>query len=278
MDWRGFRIKLLNHLATLEPSNWYRVNDVAEWIVEYDPGILGAGATVAVSHAASINTRGEHARALSHLISISIQHVLYWLGLVVVDEPKPDEIVLRITRELLDVVKATIDSRSEPTPKPEVTIADDLTIRLVDPVPIQVWSVLAFAQPVSLGHESVFRITSERVRAAQSAGFRPEQIGQYLTRQNPAFAPADLDDRIARLSEDAQGLELSTAMAIDAASEDLSRSVRSLLENDGYIVNAFGSRLFVTIGTLRPAGVDADRIQALLESAGVGPVVSRSRS
>ncbi len=278
VDWRGFRIKLLNHLATLEPSTWYRVHDVADWIVEYDPGILGAGATVAVSHAASVDARGEHARALSHLISISIEHVLYWLGLVIVDEPQPGEMVLRITQELIDVVKASIEGKVNAQPKPVVTIADDLTIRLIEPVPIQVWSVLAFAQPVSLGAESVFRITTERVRAAQSAGFRPEQIGQYLARQNPVTAPVDLDERIARLSEDAQGLELSAALAIDATDVDLVKSVRALLENDGYVVNVVGSRLYVTIGTLRPSGVDAARIHALLEAAGIGPVVNRSRS
>lgn len=43
VDWRGFRIKLLNHLATLDTANWYRTEDVANWIVEYDQGILGAG-------------------------------------------------------------------------------------------------------------------------------------------------------------------------------------------------------------------------------------------
>ena len=53
VDWRGFRVKLLSHLAALDKDKWYRLTDVAQWISEYDPGIIGPDATVAVSQRTS---------------------------------------------------------------------------------------------------------------------------------------------------------------------------------------------------------------------------------
>jgi predicted transcriptional regulator len=279
VDWRGFRIKLLNHMATLETDTWYRSIDVAEWIVAYDPGILGAGASIGMNHAAGGDTRSEHVRALSHMIDSLLNRVLYWMGLVHVVSPPDGTPLLTVSGSVRDIVRAeaarTPASRAGSS---TVSIADDLTIRLANPDPIQVWSVLAFADTVSLGSESVFRITAERVRLAQAAGFRAEQIVQYLRRQNPNIAPADLDQRIDELSRHAQGIEITTALVIDGGSEAARRDMQGLLESNGYVLTVSGGRLVVTVGTLRPIRTDTERVHALLESAGFGPVANRSRT
>ena len=237
----------------------------------------GAGATVAVSHAAGTDGQNEHARGLRHLLELTIGGVLTWMGLVNLIQPSAPGSAMQITPALREIVRAEAGSIATPAAGTRIAIADDLTIRLIDPEPIHVWSLLAFAQPVSLAAESVFRITADRVRAAQGAGFRPDQIVQYVRRQKPEAIPDDFDERIRQLAEDAPGIELTTSLALDLGRDVISREVRSLLESAGYVVSAEGQRLYATIGTLRPVRLDVERIHALLESSGFGPVSNRSR-
>ncbi|HEY6565149.1 MAG TPA: hypothetical protein VIY86_11665, partial [Pirellulaceae bacterium] len=166
VDWRGFRIKLLNHLATLERDTWYRTEDVGNWIADYDPGILGAGATVALSHAGTTEPRNEHARGVAHVVRITIDGVLHWLGLAQVVSPRTGEAFVRFGDELSRIVRAEPSPNDIAGHRTRIEIADDLTIRVVNPEPILVWSILAFAETVSLGAESVFRITTSRLRSA----------------------------------------------------------------------------------------------------------------
>lgn len=184
---------------------------------------------------------------------------------------------MRTTPLLRDVVRAETARRREERQKPVISVADDLTVRVTGPEAIQVWSLLAFAETVSLGSESIFRITGERVRAARSAGFRPDQIVHYMRRQNPEALPDDFDARIADLAESVAGIELTTSLAIDPGPEQSLRDIRALLEANGYVVQVSGSRLYITIGTQRAVRMDSERIHALLESSGFGPVANRTR-
>ena len=79
-----------------------------------------------------------------------------------------------VTDELRRVTRADVADPASERPTPSIVVADDLTIHLTDPEPIHVWSVLAFADPLSLGQESVFAITPDSLRTAQAAGFLPE--------------------------------------------------------------------------------------------------------
>ena len=161
---------------------------------------------------------------------------------------------------------------------PSVTVADDLTIHLIDPEPIHVWSVLAFADALSLGRESVFAITPDSLRTAQAAGFLPTHVEQFFSKQKGAKAPPDLAERLRLLLERAEGFELSSALVIDAPTDDKAQTIRVVLENDGYVVNQFGRRLSVSIGTQRSASIDIERIHARLVAAGLGSVTNRIRT
>ena len=278
VDWRGFRIKLLSHLSTFEPGKWYRLGDVASWISEYDPGIIGPDATVALSHTGPAAGRNSHQQGLAYLISTVVQSILVWLGFVRLHEPGKDERVILVTDELRRVTRAEVADPAVERPAPSIVVADDLSIHLTNPEPLQIWSVLAFADPLSLGQESVFAITSRSVRNAQAAGFLPTHISQFLERQKEATLPADFADRLRSLAEQADGFELSTALVIDAATDDRAQVARALLENDGYVVGQIDNRLYVRVGTQRPVAVDVERIHARLTGTGLGPVTNRTRS
>jgi hypothetical protein len=138
--------------------------------------------------------------------------------------------------------------------------------------------VIAFADVLSLGRESVFAITSDSMRNAHAAGFQATHITQFFERIPGATRPSDMGDRLRMLAERAEGFELSTALVIDAPSETVAVSARGLLENEGYVVGQVGRRLYVSIGTQRSAAADTERIHARLIALGMGQVTNRSRS
>jgi hypothetical protein len=206
-----------------------------------------------------------------------IQSILGWLGFVWLHEPGQTERLMLVTDELRRVTRAEVPDAAPGGSEPRIVVADDLTIHLTYPEPIHVWSVLAFADPLSYGEESVFAITADSIRAAQAAGFLPSHVEQFFGRQKGAKIPGDFGERVQALLERAEGFELSSALIIDAPTDEKAQAVRSLLENDGYVVSQSGKRLSVSIGTQRSATVDGERIHARLMATGMGPVTNRTR-
>jgi hypothetical protein len=159
-----------------------------------------------------------------------------------------------------------------------LTIGQDQVVMLSDPQPIQVWSLLAFANPVTLGELSTFAITPDSVRNAQAAGFRPEQIVQFLERQASSPLNPDLSARIRALADQVERFELSAAVILECDSRDGMESAKTLLETDGYQVTSAGNRQIVSIGQQRAVTADIERIHARLDAAGLGPIVRRIRT
>ena len=278
VDWRGFRVKLLSHLSTLEKDKWYRLPEIARWISEYDPGIVGPDATVALNRTTPEPGRSSHLEGVAFLVAEVTASILAWLGFVRLHDPGRSEHLLCVTDELRRVTRAEVSDDSTRAPGAIITVADDLTIHLTNPEPIHIWSVLAFADPLSLGQESVFAITADSIRTAQAAGFMPSHITQFFERQKVASVPADFADRIRALGEQAEGFELSTALVIDTPADDKAQAARALLENEGYVVGQAGRRLYVSIGTQRAVSIDVERVHSRLVAMGLGQVTNRTRS
>jgi hypothetical protein len=278
VDWRGFRVKLLGHLAALDKDRWFRLSDISRWISDYDPGILGPDATVALAQSPATTDRSTHLQGVEYLVTSVIRTMLVWMGYVQLHEPGRNEHLISISEEVRRITRAEVaESMPAPLP-PEISVADDLTSHLVNPEPIHVWSVIAFADVLSLGRESVFAITADSIRNAQAAGFLASHITQFFERIPGTRPPADMADRLRVLAEQAEGFELSTALVVDAPSETVAFSARGLLENEGYVVGQVGRRLYVSIGTQRSAAADTERIHARLLAIGMGQVTNRSRS
>ena len=252
--------------------------EIARWISEYDPGIVGPDATVALNRTTPEPGRSSHLEGVAFLVAEVTASILAWLGFVRLHDPGRSEHLLCVTDELRRVTRAEVSDDSTRAPGAIITVADDLTIHLTNPEPIHIWSVLAFADPLSLGQESVFAITADSIRTAQAAGFLPSHITQFFERQKVASVPADFADRIRALGEQAEGFELSTALVIDTPADDKAQAARALLENEGYVVGQAGRRLYVSIGTQRAVSIDVERVHSRLVAMGLGQVTNRTRS
>ena len=278
VDWQGFRVKLLHHLNSLGAGDaWYRVDEVAAWLVEHDPNILGKDASVALRAVGGTGDRPNHEAGALHLVRATLTTILHWGGLVELYSPSRSEHLIRIDERL----RRAIDARAragDAEPRSILTLGQDLSVMLSDPQPIHVWSVLAFADPVTLGEVSTFAITPDSVRNARGAGFRPEQIVQFLERQASTPIDPEFGDRIGGLAERAERLELTAAVVIETNSPEELVTAKGLLEADGYRVTVAGNTQIVTIGSQRAVAVDIERIHARLDAAGLGPIVRRIRT
>jgi hypothetical protein len=158
-----------------------------------------------------------------------------------------------------------------------LTVRDDLTVETRHPSTIQVWSLLAFAEPVALSETARFRISAASMRNARLAGFRTEQIEQFLARQAGGRAPADLGARLDARSGEGEGVLLGMAATVEAQSEEQAGTIAALLEADGYLVQRTARTVLVTAGVQRSVATDVERIAALLTAAGIGPLTNRIR-
>jgi hypothetical protein len=153
--------------------------------------------------------------------------------------------------------------------KPLLEVAHDGTVTLTDPTPLQVWSVLAFAEPVALDRSATYRLTEASVRAALASGFDLDQITSFLEKQQGSPLPDKLSARLEGWRTGAKRVRLGTAVLLASDDDPTREMAKLLLEQDGYRVSTWENRLLVETGLRRDPEVDAKRIDALLRAAGV---------
>ena len=220
-DWRGFRRRLLAHLgeliatdqATATPPGdgakpdanattgpdagpWYAVEDLAQWLAALDTDILGDTFSAA-SAAYTGTTEPERRRAaIADTIAGTLTTALAWFGLVELGSGSRGRRLVRVspaalaptTTERPDGSNATTprDGSSREAP---ISLAIDGTIRLRQPSPVRVWSLLTFADPLTLGEISTYRLTEAALGRALAAGFELGQVTDFLTRQSRRGLP-----------------------------------------------------------------------------------------
>ncbi|HRA46460.1 MAG TPA: helicase-associated domain-containing protein [Thermomicrobiales bacterium] len=277
VDWQAYRVKLLHHLSSLEPGRIYRLRDLTAWIGGFDPDIAGVRATVAVVAPAFADGDESNPNGLRALLAHTITTMLNWQGLIDVIAIAADETAVRLDPRIRQIARATPGDRSAAQPEPMMTIEDDLIIIITNPSAIQIWSLLAFAEPVELGQATRFVLTAESMRAAQLAGFRTEQVIQFLTRQAGSAVPDNLAQRIERRAAEMRGLEMTAQITITTDSEADALTIKALLEADGYVVLLAPRSVSVGIGRRMPIVTDVERIESLLKMANLGEVDQRIR-
>lgn len=277
VDWQGYRVKLMHHLSSLEPDRVYRLSDLVTWIAEFDPELIGSRASVAVLHPSRIETDLTGPDGLRALLRHTMETMLSWLGLVDFVPIGADEAGVRINAELRRVTRAQGGPDRGDTGTASVTVHGDLSIDLTDPTAIQVWSALAFADPISLGETSRFQMTSESIRGAQLAGFRTEQITQFLERQADGKVPDGLGMLIEARASESQGIDLSANVMITASSEDGAEAIANVLTGENYVVRQTGNVVQVAIGIQRSVVADVQRVTNILDLANLGTLTNRIR-
>jgi hypothetical protein len=177
-----FRRKLLVLLASLEQGTWYDTDSIAQWVVSVDPDILGAGAALATAGSLDVPTGHQdwarHASAA--VVRAAMLSAFAWFGLVETGVDGEGSAVLRPT-DMLRTLESTdpVDDLAAPA-GPPVILHDDLSVELIDPTPLRVWSLSAFAEQQELRPVATYRMTPASMRRALDAGASVSDVTRYL--------------------------------------------------------------------------------------------------
>ncbi len=272
-DWRGMRPRLLAALRQAEndipPGEWVTLESLAPWVAAVQPGLIGpsfraATARVAGEVIGDMPPEEARAEALADIAGFEIAGPCAWFGLVqIADVPAtPRAVKLRVANGM----------GAQPAPASErgLELSGSGEVALHGPTPERVWALSAFAELVELGETSRYRLTSQSVAAALTAGVRQDQITGYLERSSGAPLPpsvaASLTDWVQRLR--VVRLEAATVLDLDdrTARDQLGR----LLRREAWEVSDLGDRqLLIRVGARVPR--DDDALRRAIERAGFMP-------
>ncbi len=217
-DWRGFRRRLLAHLGELIATDqtagdgttrdagidaspagpWYAVEELAQWLAALDTDILGD--TFSAASAGSTGTTEPERRraAIADAIAGTLTTALAWFGLVELGTGPRGRGLVRVSPAALaptttertgTLTAAGTGIRDGASREAPISLAIDGTIRLRQPSPVRVWSLLTFADPLALGEVSTYRLTEAALGRALAAGFELGQVTDFLTRQSRRGLP-----------------------------------------------------------------------------------------
>ncbi|MDQ2655628.1 MAG: helicase-associated domain-containing protein, partial [Chloroflexota bacterium] len=272
-DWRGMRPRLLAALRQAEQEipagEWVTQESLAAWVAAVQPGLVGPSFRAATARMAGEvigDSPPEDARAeaLADIVAFEVAGPCAWFGLAAIaDLPgTPRAVKLRVTAGMGAQPALALERGLE--------IADSGEIALHEPSPERVWALSAFAELVDLGEPSRYRLTSQSVAAALTAGVRQDQITGYLERSSgaplPAPVAASLTEWVQRLR--VVRLEAATMLDLDdrAARDQLGR----LLRREAWEVSDLGERQLLIRGG---AGIprEDDALRKAIERAGFMP-------
>jgi len=207
-DWRGMRPRLLAALRQAEkaipPGEWVTLESLSAWVAAVQPGLVGpsfraATARVAGEIIGDISPEEARAEALADIVAFQVAGPSAWFGLVDIADPPgtPRAVRLHVTTAMGEQPELAVERGLEISESGEIT--------LLAPTPERVWALSAFTELVELGETSHYRLTSQSVAAALTAGVRQDQITGYLERSSGAPLPPTV---AASLSEWGQRLRV----------------------------------------------------------------------
>ena len=188
-EWRGFRHRLLDALASVPTDEWLLIDDLAGRLAEQNPGLIGT--TFTAASARSSDDRGDaRVAAIARIIAVELETALGWFGLVETSVVSGKGLAARVTSRIGELITEPVATEAASPPKgPVLTISDDGTITLHRPAPLHVWSLTAFADNEQLSPEAIYQLRPGSVGRALGAGFDLDQIVTYLEKQSGASLP-----------------------------------------------------------------------------------------
>jgi hypothetical protein len=267
-DWRALRRKTLDALALLPAGAWHDLDTVARWVAERSPDLLGPTFTAAAGTRTDGDGPAARRAAAAAAAALTIQRPFAWFGLVELAVTDAHGIVVRSTPRGVAI------AHGAPLPAeggaPKVIVGEDGTITLHAPQPVQVWSVMAFADLVELNEPATYALTERSIERAIVAGFDTGQVGGFLRTQSGADLPPGVAAMLERERTDHAIVGVRDAVwlePVDAATTDRVRSTLAAAGAD--VADAPGGGLLVT-GEF----ADPDRLATLLRSNRFAPRVA----
>lgn len=292
-DWRGFRRKLLGHLAALptvagpgsgedEPGGaWFALDAVAAWVAARDPDLLGATFTAASARRPDRRAQAEadHRRAaIADAIVIAAETALGWFGIVELAATPGQPRAIRATMPSDPAEPAAGDASRAPSRQrgldlgaadpdgPPIRITAGGEVRLRRPSPVRVWSLATFAEPVALGRESAYRLTEAGLGRALAAGFDLAQVTAFLERQSGGPLPDTVAADLATWAHGYRRVRVRRAIVLTPDDPAALAEIRRLVASAGHPLHDLGDATLVVEfpNTPRSPG-DPDPAEALLD-------------
>jgi hypothetical protein len=127
--------------------------------------------------------------------------------------------------------------RALPEPPPAagaaITISPDGEIDLVDPSPLRVWSLTAFADQEALGPPARYRLRERSIQRALMAGFETGQIVTFLAQQSGAPPPAAVLAAIEEWARGSRHVRLEEAIVLSPLDESHIEALLALADRAG---------------------------------------------
>jgi hypothetical protein len=198
-DWRGFRRKLLESVAELEPGQWFLLRELSQQLAESDPALIGTTMTVASSRGGEASDDREAGRiaATALVIRLEFETALTWFGIVNTGRVSRRGLAVQLT-ESGQVIAAKPDAveTEDPQSGAALEISESGTVVVRNPGPLHIWSLSAFADAEVIAEEPVFQLRPGSVGRALGAGFDLEQIVTYLERNSGKPIPEPLRENL----------------------------------------------------------------------------------
>jgi hypothetical protein len=271
--WPQFRRRLLVLLPELDPERWYRLDDLARWLSHRSADALGDAVQIATARPvdASLDRSVERLSSLEQVIERTLRSGFAWFGLVDIRHVPSVGEVLRVTPAGLSaagvggaVVIPTQDGSA-------IAIHPDLTVTLLDPTPVRVWSLTAFADQIRLRPEADYRITNRSLKRALSAGFRVEDVMTFLERQSGETLDDATRTQLRTWAETLGRVWLAPALVIQAEQDEETRALVAPLRAAGLQTTSHRDGLLVEGPEGTSAASLAARVEAVLLELGKTP-------
>ncbi len=272
-DWPGFRFKLLAHLAVLERSATYELEEVATWLAERDPNMLGATSQVATARNLDLATGEEANRRaeIAEVATVALATAFAWFGLVELIRIPRKPLLVRLTPA------GAALAHTEPAPEepagagPAIRVEPNGEIHLVQPSPLRVWSVSAFSDLVELGSESRYQVTERSITRALRAGFEIRHVEAFLSNQSGSAIPGVLLDSIRGWSQSVRRVRLSRMVRLVPDDAGQLVELRDAFEKSGLVVTVANDALLVEIEDVAELTRAESAVLKLLREMGFTP-------
>jgi hypothetical protein len=271
-DWRGMRPRLLAALRQAEkerpPGEWVTLESLADWVVAVQPGLVGPSFRAATARAAAevigdMPPEEARAEALADIVTFEIAGPCAWFGIVeIADVPGvPRAVRLRVTTGM--------GAQQESLSERGLEVMDSGEIALHGPTPERVWALSAFAELVELGETSRYRLTSQSVGAALTAGVRQDQITGYLERSSGEPLPPSVAASLTGWVQHLRVVRLEAATVLDLDDRAARDQLGRFLRRESREVSDLGDRQLLIRGSGQSR--DDDGLRKAIERAGFMP-------
>lgn len=272
-NWPQFRRRMLVLLPELDPDRWYRLEEIARWLGRRSAESLGEAVQIATARPVdpSLDRSSERLSSLEQVVERTLRGAFTWFGFVQMGHIPTVGEVVRPTVPGLVAAGALANETPAEIEGAAIVVHPDLTVTLRAPSPVRVWSLTAFADQVRLQPQVDYRITSNSLKRALTAGFRVEDVVTFLERQSGASLELAASAQLAAWSESLGRVWMSAALVLHVENDDETRALRPLLEAAGLRVTPHGSALLVEGTEGMPGDVLTARVEELLRQAGKTP-------